>query len=497
MQTQSCFDLIFILSSNPTKGDRRKHARDTVFLAHDNDGMDLLCIMRNREQTVLILSINKLLTRDMDVLLKKISARSAVSITSRNGTRHILLLRTGNRIQFVVEPKKEILVDVIVPSTLSEKIKELSDAAATSFNIHMADGRIERYRADIFPYSGIVQDGVAALSCVLSTFTHALFRKRLIEHLSSTLSSTNFVPRVTCEWISFIIALLSFVSIDNCNIITTTATLLDKVSESSFPSWLSLVDSSTKLRQTYAGEHIVVDLEAVLRSLHMLHEDYRLSQIKSRSLLPKLNRLMILLSVLSGNREWIAHYTKDIAVSFSQGKRVIQDGKKSEKSNSIIVLSDPSHVKGKKTMSPPTDIIGTIRYYSPIPPHRLSLEDVFGIPRIDPVLGLRWNAFGHTIDMTWLLYRMLRAGEYERMVDRMVEEEIKRYEIEDLHPIVGEPLIAALDLLRENPPMTWTSEHYNLIGKLFFVHMGYASYSAIINRQAGHGESIIGKQICD
>lgn len=459
-----------LLSSNPTKGDRRKHARDTVFLAHDNDGMDLLCIMRNREQTVLILSINKLLARDMDVLLKKISARSAVSITSKNGTRHILLLRTGNRIQFVVEPRKEILVDVILPSTLSEKIKELSDAVATSFNVHMADGRIERYRADVFPYSGIVQDGVAALSCVLSTFTHALFRKRLIEHLYSTLSSNNPIHRMTCEWVSFIIALLSFVSIENCNIITTAATLLDKVSEPSFPTWLSLVDSSTKLRQTYAGEHIAMDLEAVLRSLHMLHEDYRLSQIKSRSLLPKLNHLMILLSVLSGNREWVAHYTKDIAVSFSQGnKRVIQDGKGRDKSHSILVLSDLSHVKGKKIMSPPTDIIGTIRYYSPIPPHRLSLEDVFGIPRIDPVLGLRWNAFGHTIDMTWLLYRMLRAEEYERMVDRMVEEEIKRYEIEDLHPIIGEPLIAALDLLRENPPMTWTSEHYNLIGKVFFL----------------------------
>ncbi|KAI9318238.1 hypothetical protein BX666DRAFT_2026646 [Dichotomocladium elegans] len=450
-----------LYETNPTKGERRKqNSRDKVFLAHDPTGLDLLCIMRSREQMLVILNVQKLLENSIDPVHATISARSAIAVTSSKGHKDIIILRGSNRLFLVLDTQKEILVEMGLPSSMSERIKELRDSVIARFNVELVNGKLERFRADLSPESGQVQDALAALSCALSPIHFVYLRKRYLECFCVLLSSRvdNEKNRVDAEWEAFVTVLLSFLPIKSIGNTTDTVPLLDKQSsrnrrnmtakkhEDAAQTMAHLAKRALALRENSTSENLSDKLNAIIAYLHVLYEEYRLSQIKSVQLLPKLAALLVFLCKLTGRDEWLDFYSNN---------------------GCILDVNVPVMLEFNipKDQTYPLDIVSTLRYYQPNAANYTQPEGIFSFTRINPWMETGELSFGRTIAKVWLLYEALGTGGHEKMVGRMVLEGIRRYEIEDIHPVIAKPLLDALDYCGKNPPMTWTSEHYEIIGR--------------------------------
>ncbi|KAI8148240.1 hypothetical protein BJV82DRAFT_695055 [Fennellomyces sp. T-0311] len=459
--------LHLLYEEKPTR--RKGQRQSSVFIAHDVEGYEILCIMKKKEGLLLCLSVPQLLLRRTDPLVARIAASHAIPVSSRKGFKEIIIVR-DNKLQLIVDIRQQLLTPLVVPTNVQiPDITDLRDSVVCRFNIASSEG-IKRCQVDLTPESGMVLDGLAALACALPIAKYGLFRKRLIEY-SFTKVQNDSDERADAEWDAFIIALLSFFPLQVNEEIMDVCQDQQVLPKTRLPPKLramvdasikpnpavrvrSLVSQAIELSERDAKDGAVDFLneaDNIVRYLHLQYEDYRVSQVKRKQMIQDMGLLQVLLCTLIQKQGWIKYY---IAQGFDMGSF-----------ENVVQLSAPFTNISRRNIDPP-DVINTLYYFPPTTENPIKLDEVFGVSRIDPATGInQYHTYGHTVKMAWMLYEALGTGGPEKMVTRMVEEGIYRREIEDIDSFIATPLLNVLDTFRETPVMTWTDEHYRAIDR--------------------------------
>ncbi|KAG2219538.1 hypothetical protein INT45_003103 [Circinella minor] len=474
----------------PTR--RGKGRQSSVFIAHDTDGSEILCIMKKKDGLLLCLSVPQLLQRRPEPFIARIAASHAVPVVSKKGSREIVIVR-DNKLQLVVDIRQQLLIPLVIPQYLNDgqripnDITDLRDSTVSRFNIISTDGKIRRCQVDITPESGMVLDGITALGCALSIQKYGLFRKRFIEYcFTAVQNNTLDKSRGDIEWEAFIITLLSFFplqtnndAMDLCSndqeilaasvfkarllppkLRALVRASIDPASQASIKV-RSLMTRSMELSEKNAKEgdgqamDFLNESDNIIRYLHLQYEDYHVSKVKRQEMLQNIGLLLVILCTLLRKKTWIKYYATH--------------GSGLGPFDNIIQLSSPPIPTSRRYIDPP-DIINTLYYFPPTTENPTKLDEIFGVARIDP-LSLdnqqqhQQNSYGRTVKMVWMLYEALGTNGPEKMIMRMVEEGIYRREIEDIDDFIARPLLDVLESYCEKPLMTWTPEHYRIIGR--------------------------------
>ncbi|KAI9251753.1 hypothetical protein BDA99DRAFT_487023 [Phascolomyces articulosus] len=475
--------LHLLYEEKPTR--RKGQRQSSVFVAHDTDGSEIICIMKKKEGLLLCVSVPQLLQRRTDPLIARIAASHAVPVVSRKGLKEIIIVR-DNKLQLVGDIRQQLLIPLVIPQYLHDEripntIADLRNSVVCRFNIVSTDGKIRRCQVDLTPESGMVLNGLAALACALSIQKYGLFRKRFIEYCFTAIQNNTIIgrSREDIEWEAFVISLLSFfplqtnedvmdVSMDQQQSppqpkVRLPPKLRALVQASMDPTpqatikVRSLVTRAIELSEKDAKEgdgqatDFLNESDNIIRYLHLQYEDYHVSKVKRQAMLQDIGLLLVLLCTLLRKKAWIKYYTIH---GFDLGPL-----------DNVIQLTSPFTHTSRRYIDPP-DIINTLYYFPPTTENPTKLDEVFGVTRIDPPLSNnQQHSYGRTIKMVWMLYEALGTRGGEKMVMRMVEEGIYRREIEDIDNFIARPLLDVLESYCEKPLMTWTPEHYRAIDR--------------------------------
>lgn len=314
--------------------------------------------MKKREETLVGVSVDKLLDDEdySDPVTITLSARAAVPVAVDNGFRYVILIR-DNQLQMLLDPPHNLVIPIIPPAELANKIStiwELRDPAAKSFNVIFSDGKMERYIVETPVRSDLVLDSMAAIQCALSPRKYAMFMERFFLILSDQTRLKAGHPKDLLEWESFVITLLSFLTLVPTQIAHTNQQpidsriddLIQRVRDVGLPSYMEqalegkrgasgsrcgsftdgrmqrLIEEAIKLSGNDCVDFIA-ELEVILRHLHIQFEEYRLHKLKRR-MLRDLGSLLAQLAAAMGKWRWVRHYVYEGAnpVEAGKGKRV-------------------------------------------------------------------------------------------------------------------------------------------------------------------------------
>jgi anaphase-promoting complex subunit 1 len=216
--------------------------KTSVFMAHDLDGSELICILDKHNNILTGINVTALVNvrKGRGVKAFEMKASAAVPIMStRTECFDILILQDG-QIKLWIGSGTH-LVDISLPDNIADSdndmslfaekssqkhfrtlvrqlsiseeplsVIDLKDAVFNRVNVVLTDARIYRITVDFTPKTGLIQDCLTALSFALPINVFQYIRQRFMWHCSLRSQQLSETDTVDTEWDNFVSAILCF-----------------------------------------------------------------------------------------------------------------------------------------------------------------------------------------------------------------------------------------------------------------------------------------------
>ncbi|RCH98868.1 Anaphase-promoting complex subunit 1, partial [Rhizopus stolonifer] len=455
----------------------------TAFFVHNLSGHELICIFNKTTGSLQLVNLEKAAQLDGDIVEFKAVAKSVIAVNAtRDSHKDLVFLDTDGKPQLFVDTRIP-LIPLHIHTKQDISISELTESVHNRFNVEFSDGTIDRYQINFQPQTSLVRDCLVAIDCANTVFYTKLWYRFIKLRYLNTRSNVATRPS---EWEAFVVSLLSFLplkanrklyySVNNHynnmsdkdiqlrqirasntaymthelglgipNHVHNYGFLLDMDYVQGIP--LSWTDQVFAL---YNNEEIIgtVDVTSIMKNLHVVYEDYRIKNTMEMHA-KRLGYLLMQLSVILRNQDWIYYYhSQGIVPEFTRNLSLV-DNEMQE------VLIDPPNIE--VCLQQMATGLGAIP----------ALLSFFGVDTLVPTLTHCRNTYAKTVQDLWSLYHAIyySTGDSSLFMERLHASQVTRMHIETLTKTIAAPILEALDNLKNKPPLNWSKETYNVIGR--------------------------------
>ncbi|KAL0097932.1 hypothetical protein J3Q64DRAFT_1818121 [Phycomyces blakesleeanus] len=416
-------------------------ANSRAFIVDNLDGTQLLCIMDHHKCSLTAFSINKLGNME-DPRVFKQSTTSALPICATRAGLNDMILVQNNSIALLTDiyAKDSNIILELPPNRHGMIIEDLRDAVNNRFNIVFSNHQIVRFMIDFAPRSCLARDCMAAMNCALPKTMFSKFKAALIQRYSNIAILHLFGKhRTEFEWKSFVITTLSFLKIKKYQ--TNFPYISSKNKE--INEWIECAIQVKNNELPGYMEHVY----RIVKSLHLLYEDYRLAKMRTY-LLSDIKNLLCCLCNLLKEPDWIHYYAPNDQENFLWTEYYIE------------------YKSLKGSLGKPVNIESLLERLLDTKNLALYSTELQDYPEINVENGIGQNTYGSYIEKLSSLYICLIQCSGDPIdVVLFMSKDWSYGDIKVIKDTIAQPVVSILDTLKSGAPLNLPIQAYSLIGR--------------------------------
>ncbi|KAI8375484.1 hypothetical protein BD560DRAFT_392445 [Blakeslea trispora] len=400
-----------------------------AFLIHNLSGQELICLMNKTTCQLQLINLEKAAQMETGAIELKTVAKSAIAVhATRDSHLDLLFLDQTGNLWLWIDGRMPL---ISIPTPSSQPIRELSQSVYDRFNLTFEKETI-RYRIHLQPQTSLVRDCLAALDCANSAFYVSLWHRFIqlrYQHLDWT------------EWHTLFVSLFSFLSLKRVHPRPHGELSVGEGRLGIPDAWM---DQAMAIEKEYILS--AIELNSIIKSLHVIYEDYRIKNTM-KDHLEQLGYLLAQLCVILNHQNWLHYYRQEgiligLTHSFCLANRQIQEA-----------LMDPPDME--VCLQQMVSRTGAI----PV------LLSFFGVDTLKPTFTHCRNTYAKTVQDLWSIYHAIyyNTDDPSLLVNRLTQSYISRMHIESLKSSIGAPILEALQQLQKSPQLTWSKDIYDII----------------------------------
>ncbi|OBZ82956.1 Anaphase-promoting complex subunit 1, partial [Choanephora cucurbitarum] len=389
----------------------------------------LICLHNTTTNQLQLINLEKAFQKDTNIIEFKSTAKSAISVNAtRDSCKDLLFLDVDGHLWLWVDGRMP-LISVPLPS--SQPVIDISQNVYDRFNLQYQNETI-RYRIHLQPKSSIVRNCLAAFDCAHTPF-FATFWYRFIQLKQQHVDWT--------EWHVLFVSLLSFIPLKRTQRRLAKKILVGEGRQGIPDDWMDQA-MTIQTEQTLSA----IELNGIIKSLHVVYEDYRMKNTMKFHL-EHLGYLLMQLCVILNHSSWIKYYQQEgILLGLTHGFCLAEEQIEE-------ALIDPP--KMEVCLQQMVSRSGAI----PV------LLSFFGVDTLTPTFTHCRNTYAKTVQDLWSMYHAIYYNDNDPalLVNRLTQCQINRMQIETLDRSIAAPILEALRRLQESPQLTWNKDFYYII----------------------------------
>ncbi|KAI8327145.1 GDSL-like Lipase/Acylhydrolase-domain-containing protein [Blakeslea trispora] len=397
-----------------------------AFLIHNLSGQELICLMNKTTCQLQLINLEKAAQMETGAIELKTVAKSAIAVhATRDSHLDLLFLDQTGNLWLWIDGRMPL---ISIPTPSSQPIRELSQSVYDRFNLTFEKETI-RYRIHLQPQTSLVRDCLAALDCANSAFYVSLWHRFIqlrYQHLDWT------------EWHTLFVSLFSFLSLKRVHPRPHGELSVGEGRLGIPDAWM---DQAMAIEKEYILS--AIELNSIIKSLHVIYEDYRIKNTM-KDHLEQLGYLLAQLCVILNHQNWLHYYRQEgilIGLTHSSNRQIQE------------ALMDPPDME--VCLQQMVSRTGAI----PV------LLSFFGVDTLKPTFTHCRNTYAKTVQDLWSIYHAIyyNTDDPSLLVNRLTQSYISRMHIESLKSSIGAPILEALQQLQKSPQLTWSKDIYDII----------------------------------